>query len=63
MKNRAQKCGNELNKKLLEAPMLRYPNERYPYTLTTDASLTVVGVILTQKKNLRVEFLHSLADL
>ena len=30
----------ELKKKLLEAPVLGYPNDRDQYTLTTDASLT-----------------------
>ena len=40
----------ELKKKLLEAPVLGYPNERDRYTLTTDASLTGIGAILTQKQ-------------
>ena len=37
-----------LKSKLLSAPILRYPNERDPYTLTIDASLTAIGAILTQ---------------
>ena len=34
--------------KLLEAPVLGYPNNRDPYTLTSDALLTGIGAILTQ---------------
>ena len=40
----------QLKKKLLEAPVLGYPNDTDPYTLTTDASLTRIGAILTQKQ-------------
>ena len=40
---------NKLKKKLLQAPVLGYPNDRYPYTLTTGASLTGFGPILNQK--------------
>ena len=40
----------ELEKKLLEAPVLGYPNGRDQYTLTTDASLTGIGIILTRKQ-------------
>ena len=40
----------ELKKKLLEAPVLGYPNDRDQYTLTTDASLTSIRAILTQKQ-------------
>ena len=40
----------ELKKKLLEAPVLGYPNDRDQYTLTTDALLTGIGAILTQKQ-------------
>ena len=40
----------ELKKKLLEAPVLGYSNDRHQYTLTTDASLTGIGAILTQKQ-------------
>ena len=40
----------ELKKKLLEAPVLGYPNDRDQYTSTTDASLTGIGAILTQKQ-------------
>ena len=43
-------AGAELKKNFLEAPVLGYPNDRDPYTLTTDASLTGVGAILTQKQ-------------
>ena len=39
-----------LKKKLLEAAVLAYPNDRDQYTLTTDASLTVNGAILTHKQ-------------
>ena len=34
----------------MNAPVLGYPNDRDPYTLTTDASLTGIGAILTQKQ-------------
>ena len=40
----------ELKKKLLEAPVLEYPNDRDQYKLSTDASLTGNGAILTQKQ-------------
>ena len=40
----------ELKKKLLEAPVLGYPNDRDQYTLTIDASLTGIGAILKQKQ-------------
>ena len=40
----------EWKKKLLEAPVLGYSNDRDPYTLTTDASLTGIEAILTQKQ-------------
>ena len=39
-----------MKKKLLEAPVLGFPNDRDQYTLTTDASLTGIGAILTQKQ-------------
>ena len=42
----------ELKKKLLEAPVLGYPDNRDQYTLTTDASLTGIGAILTQKQGI-----------
>ena len=42
----------ELKKKLLEAPLLGYPNDRDQYTLTADASLTGIGAILTQKQGI-----------
>ena len=37
----------ELKKMLLEAPVLGYPNNTDQYTLTTDASLTGIGAVLT----------------
>ena len=40
----------KLKKKPSEAPFLGYPNNRDPYALTTDASLTGIGAILTQKQ-------------
>ena len=45
-----QKCGNRVKMKLLDAPVLGYPNDRDPYTLTTDTSLTGSGAIPTQKQ-------------
>ena len=47
-------CGTErkkeeLKKKLLEALVSRYPNEKDSYTSTTYASLTGIGAIFTQK--------------
>ena len=45
-----KKAVTELNKKLLKAPVLGYPNMRDPYTLSTNASLTGIGTILTQKQ-------------
>ena len=50
MEYRVQKCGNRVKKKLLDAPVLGYPNDRDPYTLTTDTSLTGSGAIPTQKQ-------------
>ena len=45
-------CGllSEIHPKLLEAPVLGYQKDRDQYTLTTDASLTGIGAILTQKQ-------------
>ena len=40
----------DLKKKLLDAPVFGYPNNRDPYTLTTDALLTRIGAFLTQKQ-------------
>ena len=40
----------ELKKKLLEAPVLGYPNDRDQFTLTIDATLTGIGAIFTQKQ-------------
>ena len=53
----------KLNKNILEAPVLEYPNDRDPYTLTTATSLTGIGAILPKNKALRIEFLHMLAKL
>ena len=53
----------ELKKKFLEAPVLRYPNDWDPYTLTADASLTGIVANLTQKKERRIELLHMIATL
>ena len=50
MEFRVQKCSNRVKKNLLDAPILGYPNDRNPYTLTTDASLTEIGAVLTQKQ-------------
>ena len=36
--------------KILEAPVLGYPNNRDPKTFTSDASLTGIGAIPTQKQ-------------
>ena len=44
---------NQLKLKLQEAPILGFPNDTDPYTLTTDASLTGIGAIINQKKNWR----------
>ena len=47
-------CGesmNQLKLKLQEAPILGFPNDTEPYTLTTDASLTGIGAIITQKQS------------
>ena len=46
-----------MKKKLLEAPVLGYPNDRDPYTLTADASLTGIGAILTQKQGTQDRFI------
>ena len=35
---------------LLDAPVSGYPNDRDPYTLTTDASLTGNGAYFTQNQ-------------
>ena len=40
----------KLNKKLLEASVSEYPNDMFPYTLTSDASLTGSVAVLTQKQ-------------
>ena len=42
---------NQLKLKLQEAPILGFPNDIDPYTLTTDKSLTDIGAIITQKQN------------
>ena len=40
----------ELKEKLFDAPVLEYPNKRDLYALTTDASLTGMRAIPTQKQ-------------
>ena len=42
---------NQLKLKLQEARILGFPNDTDPYTLATDASLTGIGAIITQKQN------------
>ena len=42
----------ELKKKLFEAPVLGYPNDRDPYILIIDATLTGIGAILTQNQGI-----------
>ena len=49
----ATECKNavtDLKKRLLDAPVLGYPYDKYPYALTTNASLTGNGAIHTQKQ-------------
>ena len=43
MEKECKNAVTELKKKLLDAPVLGYPNDRDPYILTTDASLTEIG--------------------
>ena len=50
MEYRVQKCDNRDKKKFFDAPVSGYPNNRDPYTLTTDASLLKIGAIPTQKQ-------------
>ena len=45
-----QNAVTELKNKILDAPVLGYPNNRDQYTLTTDASLSGIGAVLTQKQ-------------
>ena len=63
MKYRVPKAVTELRKKLLNIPVLGYPNDMHPYTLTTDASLTGIEAILSKNKKRRLELLHMLAKL
>ena len=42
---------NQLKLNLQEASILGFPNDTDPYTLTTDASLTGIEAIITQKQN------------
>ena len=42
---------NQLKLKLQEAPILGFPNDTDIYTLTTYASPTAIGIIITQKQN------------
>ena len=46
------KMSNRVKKKHLNAPVLGYPNNRDPYTLTTDASLIGIGAILIKKQGM-----------
>ena len=40
----------QLKQALQKAPILGYPNDTDPYTLTTDASLFGIGVIISQRQ-------------
>ena len=40
----------QLKQALQKAPILGYPNDTDPYTLTTDASLFGIGAIISQRK-------------
>ena len=42
----------QLKQALQKAPILGYPNDTDPYTLTTDASLFGFGVIISQRQQL-----------
>ena len=46
----------ELKKKLLEALVLRYPNDGDPYALTTDVSMTRIGAILTNNQGTLITY-------
>ena len=50
MEYRVHKCGSRVEEKAFGSPVLGYANDRDLYTLTTDASLTGIGAILTQKQ-------------
>ena len=41
----------------MDAPVLGYPTKRVPHTLTTDAFLTKIGGILTQKQGIEDRFI------
>ena len=45
-----QKRGNRVKEAVYGSQVLRYPNHRNPYTLTTDASLTDTAAILSHKQ-------------
>ena len=45
-----QKTFGELNTELVSAPTLGFPNEKDQFVLCTDASLTGIGVVLSQKQ-------------
>ena len=40
----------QLKLALQKAPILGYPNDTDPYTLTTDASLFGIGAIISQRQ-------------
>ena len=50
MEYRGHKCCSRVEEKAFGSPNFRKPNDRDPYTLTTDASLTGIGAIVTQKQ-------------
>lgn len=50
MTEECQQAFNILKKKLINAPILRYPDFEQPFILTTDASNYVLGAVLSQGK-------------
>ena len=41
----------QLKQGLQKAPILCYPNDTYPYTLTIEAFLVAIGVIISQRQH------------